>query len=821
MTAAAATEPLSALFERCIELPPEEREALLASLAESHPERAAQLQRLLEADAGIGEESEPSVPPVFGRIAGEIGALGEVGGFRLLRALGHGGMGEVWLAERAAGSGRQRVALKLLRIGVDDAARRHFIEEQRILASLNHPHVARLIDAGMLPEGLPWLAMEYVEGAPITEHCARERLSIEARLQLFLAVLGAVGHAHGNLVVHRDLKPSNVFVDPNGQPRLLDFGIAKALQPNLKATATADRYFSLSSAAPEHFSGEPCNVATDVYQLGLLLYELLCGVSAYRFDRLSPAEIERQVRDESPALPSLRSSDVMARQCGLLHAGQLARRLRGDLDRIVLHALRKRGDERYRSTLDFALDIEAFLEGRPVRAVGQGRAYRMRKFMARHALPLSAVAVALLLIIGLLVQLLVRDAELARAHAVAIEERDNSERVNRFLLDMFRAADPFAGQGPDLRKIVRQAWERQLASGGFSDPRVSLALIEAAIGLGEREAAQQMIDALSQRTGWPLDVRRELLLQTARLQSIEGNTDAVRATIDALALIMPGASEAQQVQYVGHLAQLLITSDPGQVVALTERSPVPPAWVRLRARALIALDRHAEAERLLLTARSGTEQTGIERLAIAQALLHLYLSTSRAESAEATGAAMLKEAREVLGDGNARLVPYANSQVMALATNNKLDEATQLLDEMLTWPDVADATRQRLYTNRLLIGTSQGERSRRLGEHAEAVLLSFPGNRNLRVLGLLAQLRDAADRGPARREISALRAALEDSEGAPSSLLKLATLWLRSMEPLTERERADLRAQAEAVDPADPRLLQRFEGDAEPSSDHR
>jgi hypothetical protein len=330
-----------------------------------------------------------------------------------------------------------------------------------------------------------------------------------------------------------------------------------------------------------------------------------------------------------------------------------------------------------------------------------------------------------------------------------------------------------------------------------------------------------MIDALSQRTGWPLDVRRELLLQTARLQSIEGNTDAVRATIDALALIMPDASEAQQVQYVGHLAQLLITSDPGQVVALTERSPVPPAWVRLRARALIALDRHAEAERLLLTARSGTEQTGIERLAIAQALLHLYLSTSRAESAEATGAAMLKEAREVLGDGNARLVPYANSQVMALATNNKLKEATQLLDEMLTWPDVADATRQRLYTNRLLIGTSQGERSSRLGEHAEAVLLSFPGNRNLRVLGLLARLRDASDRGPARREISALRAALEDSDGAPSSLLNLATLWLRSLEPLTERERADLRAQAEAVDPADPRLLKRLEGGAEPSSDRR
>jgi len=802
----AKPESLSQLFERCIELSDAERARLLAELAMEQPERADQLRRLLEADADLDAQPEPQVPPAIGRIAGELGGLGQVGGFQLLRALGHGGMGEVWLAERAAGSGRQRVALKLLRVGVDDAARRHFIEEQRILASLSHPHVARLIDAGMLPEGLPWLAMEYVEGAPITDYCARERLGIEARLRVFLAVLRAVGHAHGNLVVHRDIKPSNVFVDSSGQPRLLDFGIAKALQPNLKATATADRYFSLASAAPEHFSGEPCNVATDVFQLGLLLYELLCGGSPYRFDRLSPADIERQVRDESPPSPSLRCTDDAARGCGLLHAGQLARRLRGDLDRIVLHALRKRGDERYQSTLDFAQDIEAFLEGRPVRAVGQGRAYRMRKFVARHSLPLSAVGVAALLIVGLVVQLLLRDAELARAHAVAVEERDNSDRVNRFLLDMFRAADPFAGQGPDLRNIVRQAWEQQLTSGGFTDPRVSLALIEAAIGLGERAAAQRMIDALSGHADWPVDIQRELLLQTARLQSIEGRSDDVRGTINALALIMQGASDPQQVQYIGHVAQLLIADDPAQVLALTDRSPVPPAWVRLRARALIALDRHAEAERLLQSARSGAEQPTTERLAIAQALLHLYLSTDRAELAERTGAGMLDEARAVLGEGNARLVPYANSQVMALAANQKLAEAALLLDEMLGWGDIADSTRQRLLANRFLIGTSLGERSEALAAHAVQALARFPGNENLHLLALLVQLRDGAERRASDVATAPIKAALIDKESS-AELVELASLWVRALEANDAPEVAQLRADAERHSQQDPRLL--------------
>lgn len=806
MSTATKPESLSQLFERCIELSDAERTRLLAELAIEQPERAAQLRRLLEADAGLGAQPDPQVPPAIGRIAGELGGLGQVGGFQLLRALGHGGMGEVWLAERAAGSGRQRVALKLLRVGVDDAARRHFIEEQRILASLSHPHVARLIDAGMLPEGLPWLAMEYVEGAPITEYCAREALGVESRLRLFLAVLRAVGHAHGNLVVHRDIKPSNVFVDSSGQPRLLDFGIAKALQPNLKATATADRYFSLASAAPEHFSGEPCNVATDVYQLGLLLYELLCGCSPYRFDRLSPADIERQVRDESPPPPSLRCTDDAARGCGLLHAGQLARRLRGDLDRIVLHALRKRGDERYQSTLDFAQDIEAFLEGRPVRAVGQGRAYRMRKFVARHSLPLSAVGVAALLILGLVVQLLLRDAELARAHAMAVEERDNSDRVNRFLLDMFRAADPFAGQGPDLRSIVRQAWEQQLTSGGFTDPRVSLALIEAAIGLGERAAAQQMIDALSGHADWPVDIQRELLLQTARLQSIEGRSEDVRATINALALIMQGASDPQQVQYIGHVAQLLIADDPAQVLALTDRSPVPPAWVRLRARALIALNRHAEAERLLQSARSGTGQPTTERLAIAQALLHLYLSTDRAELAERTGAGMLDEARAVLGEGNARLVPYANSQVMALAANRKLVEAAALLDEMLGWEDIADSTRQRLLANRFLIGTSLGERGDSLAAHAVQALARFPANENLHLLALLVQLRDGAERNASEAAIATIKNALSDREPS-AELVELASLWMRALEAEHASELARLRADSERLRQQDPRLL--------------
>lgn len=805
---------LSELFDQAIELEAEGQERLLEMLRDRDPERAARLQDLLAADSDEACHLPEPAQADWREVTAAAAATAPVGDFRLLRPLGHGGMGEVWLGERQVGGARQQAAIKLLRYTVQPAMRKRFVEEQRILASLRHPGVARLIDAGTLAEGIPWIAMEYVDGVAITEYCRSRSLGLEARLRLFLGVLEAVGHAHQNLVIHRDIKPGNVFVDSSGEPRLLDFGIAKVLEASAAATATADRFFSLASAAPEHFSGEPCNVATDVYQLGLLLYELMCGAPAQDFEGMLPAEVQSRVCERSPAPPSSRVDDTTAGQFGLSSGAQLARRLRGDLDKIVLHALRKRQSERYRSTLEFALDIEAYLEGRPVRAVGQGRLYRARKFFSRHALVLSASGVALLLIFSLMALLLVRDAELARTHTVVVQEREKAERVNRFLLDLFRASDPTAPTGLDLRTIVRQAWERQLERRDFSDTVVSLALIEAALGLGELEAAGEMIEAMRGDPDLEPDERRELLLLSARLAVIEGSDARLRVVIDELALGMSGANESQRVRYTGHVAQLLLAEDPAHVVELTNVSPVPTAWVRLRSRALSALDRHQEAEALLREAGERDDISPFERLGVLQALTHAYLTGGRPGEASDVAREAYNLARRTLGERNVRVLPYANSYAMALAGTGALAEAASIFDELLSLEGVSEPVRGRMLVNRLITGSQLPPQHSPTLALANALLADEGTAPMLRLQAALARTRQLAGTAAQGVVTEQLRTELAALASTQTPQTRLAALWLKALTASPESTET-LRRELQAVGVSDPSLQRWLDGLAE------
>jgi len=283
-----------------------------------------------------------------------------IGPYRVVRELARGGMGVVYLAERADGQFEQRVALKLMKRGMDsEEIHQRFLAERQILAQLTHPHIARLLDGGVSNEGQPYFAIEYVDGTAITAHCEARQLGVEQRLRLFLDVCDAVRYAHQNLVVHRDLKPSNILVTADGQAKLLDFGIAKLLRQETGETGltqTGLRVMTPEYAAPEQVLGEPVTTATDVYALGAVLYELLTGRRAHHLQSRTPTEVERVICEVEPEAPSA------------VTTGALRKRLRGDLDTIALTALKKEPERRYPTVEQLASDVARFLGGLPVTA---------------------------------------------------------------------------------------------------------------------------------------------------------------------------------------------------------------------------------------------------------------------------------------------------------------------------------------------------------------------------------------------------------------------------------------------------------------------
>ena len=478
---------LSPLLDALFEMDETARNGRLASLRLEDPDLATDLASLLAlADANDDFLAQPLVAPLPGMRAGLM-----VGPYCLERLLGEGGMGQVWLASRADGLYQRRVALKLLRPGLaDPKLRLRFTRERQILARLEHPHIARLLDAG-ISQDQPYLALEYVDGEPLTDWCRAHDLSLDARLRLFLQVCEAVSHAHANLIVHRDLKPSNILVTALDEVRLLDFGIAKLLdtgQFELEHTRTGLRTFTLHYAAPEQILGEPVTTMTDVYALGVVLYELLTDARPYRLKRQTDAEWEEAILSVDPLRPSaaLRSDEG---------AGPLARRraraLAGDLDNIVLKALAKRPEHRYPSVEALALDLQRYREGKPVQARRQSAGYRLRKYAHRHRWSLATA----LLVAAVLSTALGIVAWQARQ---AVQEAARAQALQDFMIGLFEHAGGAQDDGKlDVRQLLDagvQRGARELSRQPIARAELFGVVARLRLGLGDYRQALALLD---------------------------------------------------------------------------------------------------------------------------------------------------------------------------------------------------------------------------------------------------------------------------------------------------------------------------------------
>ena len=400
-----------------------------------------------------------------------------VGPYRIVRRIGQGGMARVFLAERADGEFRQEVALKLLRPGLDsELDRQRFRAERQILATLNHPNIARLLDGGVTEDGQPYLVLEYVEGMPIDAYCRQHGLSLNQRLELFLTVAAATEYAHRSLVIHRDLKPSNVLVTPTGQVKLLDFGLAKLLEPGpsdleTPATRTGQRWMTPEYAAPEQVRGDPVTTLTDVYQLGAVLYQLLTGRVPFAGRHASLHELEEAVLREEPQPPSLAVTP---------DATGTARALRGDLDAIALKTLQKEPERRYTSVHALTDDVRRHLSGHPVLARHHTAGYLARRFVRRHRLGLATITVILLLLGMYAVTVTLQRERIRRALDEATLGTHRAEQVTDFMLGLFEAAE--AGKA-----LTDTVTARELLSRGVAQAR------EAA---GQPALQAQMLDVI-------------------------------------------------------------------------------------------------------------------------------------------------------------------------------------------------------------------------------------------------------------------------------------------------------------------------------------
>jgi tetratricopeptide (TPR) repeat protein len=498
------------LFEQAVDLPDSQRAAWVEAACGSDAALRIELERLLRADARAAafmERPPALVSGVIDASARNIEALPQFGPWRALRRIGAGGMGEVWLAERSDGQFEQRAAVKQLAWPTPGLLQR-FRQERQILARLQHPDIAHLIDGGVDERGAPYLVMEYVEGMPITQYVRDHALDLRARLQLFLRVCGAVQYAHQNLVVHRDLKPSNIFVAANGALKLLDFGIAKVLATTDAAaqTQTAARLLTPDYAAPEQFSGDVITTATDVYALGVVLYELLADARPPRRVLTgSPADIDAP---PPPSAAGDRTGGVAWR-----------RALRGDLDRIALTALEADPQRRYASAEALSGDVQRYLDGLPIGVRRASRWYRFRKFAWRNRYALAAgVFVGAVCIAAAAISL--RQANLARAQA------RHAAAVQQFMSGVFAQANPDENKGqPISAQQLLQKGEEQLARMGDAQSALQID-VTAMLGglytdLGDTERAEKLLKralaGVDDRL--PDDVRGRVLIGVATLEA--------------------------------------------------------------------------------------------------------------------------------------------------------------------------------------------------------------------------------------------------------------------------------------------------------------
>src|SRR6266480_5389169 len=548
---------VEAVFEQALELPQDQRPAFLQENCNSDAEVRREVESLLNSHERAGNFiDQPSLffaDDTLRDNGSTLQAAKLIGSYRIVRELGRGGMGAVYLAERADEQYKKQAAIKLIKRGMDtDSVLRHFRNERQILAGFDHPNIARLFDGGTTDDGLPYFVMEYVEGFPINEYCAAHKVSLVERLKLFREVCAAVSYAHRHTVIHRDIKMSNILVTSEGTPKLLDFGIAKILQPGggpeALMTMTGVRLMTPEYASPEQVRGEPVTTASDVYSLGVVLYELLTGRSPYHFTSRSPSDVAREITDTEPPRPSAALAGGEEAKFGPTGIRN-SKVLKGDLDNIVLMALRKEPERRYQSVEQFSEDIRRHIEALPVRARKDTVTYRANRFIRRNKL---AVAATLLVLVSLIAGLLATTWQAHRATVQkALAERrfeDVRQLAHSALFDYHDAIKNLPGASRVRERLVKDAlnYLDSLAGEATGDP-----------------ALQRELAAAYERVG---DVRGEAF--GASLGDRAGATDSYRKALTIReALVAAAPRDVQNRRDLAIISrkignQFLDTADP-------------------------------------------------------------------------------------------------------------------------------------------------------------------------------------------------------------------------------------------------------------------
>ncbi|MFK7843877.1 MAG: protein kinase, partial [Rhodothermales bacterium] len=723
-------ERIATLFHEVLQLPPKQRQAYLEQECAKVPGLLQKIKSLLAADAAAQEEAyletslaqiphieefEPaqsakSQPPANQPQKNQPPAnqppanrppknqpptnqppkkLHHVGPYRLGTLLGEGSMGKVFIGHRDDGTYEQQVAIKIMHRGFNSQEHiERFRAEQQILASLKHQHIAQLLDGGVIEDGRPYLVMELVEGQPITEYCDHNQLNITQRLHLFAKVCSAVQIVHQRLTVHRNIKPENILVTPQEIPKVLDFGITKSFEPEhtnapMDERREAAKLTTLAYAAPEQVKEEPVTTATDVYALGILLCELLAGVRPYDFSGLSMYEIEQRICDASPTRPSA----VLSRQRGISakvrkdterEIGEarstthkaLTKQIDGDLDHIVLMAIRKEPDRRYGSPAQLSEDISRFLSHHPIDARIDAPNYRTSKFFLRNRLPLAVGAFLFLLIAGFSIREFNLRKTADEALSTVRKEAVTSEALASFMINLFDVAEPSSNQamridtlrvrdfllqrGATIRSIKDQPEVKVRALGvvgnmyyTFGDYDEARALIEESVALADSLYAMPHKDVI------------EIKHRLAELEKIQGAYDkAIKYEKEALA-------EVLLLDPSDDLLHASILNSIGDVLRIQEQFAEAEEYLRQGYDMRIALT----GERSLETAHSANN--------LGLALYH----QNRNEEAEAMFATSIAAYREQVGNTNTNVSASLNNLALVKANNGDLAGAIRLAEE--------------------------------------------------------------------------------------------------------------------------------------------
>lgn len=674
--------------------PEAEREAFLADATAGDATLRAEVESQLAAMAADPDFLETPIARVRDfPAAGDVPQM-RIGPYRLVRPIARGGMGEVYLGVYETEDFQRTVAVKLIRQGFDtDELVRRFRTERQILSSLTHPNIAQLLGGGATDDGRPYFVMEFVEGEPVDAFCERRRLPVPRRLGLFLEICAAVQHAHQNLVVHRDLKPSNILVMPDGTPKLLDFGIGKVLSSD--GTPSTDSVTQLRAltpeyASPEQIRGEPVTTASDVYSLGVLLFVLLTG--RLPFASRSGADLEHAVREESPPRPSVA-------------APRLAQRLAGDLDHIVLKALRKDPAWRYATVTMLAEDIQRHLDGLPVKARADTLVYRSGKFLRRNAWAMSAAGV------GVLALVTITAVTLAQSRRVTAE-RDRALEVRSFLLETFGASspDPSTGNAVTARQLL-DAQAGRIDSLFLDRPRLRAEMMDVLAEGYDRLGVYDRAEALARHAltvrretlgprhpevaaslnllGWVLHERgggREaepLLREAVDIRRDAGSRYAVdlSRSLNDLGVVLERRGDFEEAERLYREALLIRTSRLGEGHRSVGVTANNLATVLYRQGRFAEAVRSAEQALRAMRATVGPDH---QRAIIAQNnLAAMKLAAGQLESAEQEFRDLLERQRRLQGPSHPVTAAQMNSLAIVLNRARRFAEAEQLGREAL------------------------------------------------------------------------------------------------------------------------------------------